>query len=396
MASSPAQCSADFASSQDASQAPLLGWALSPVNQYDWDGSTTVLSLSLTHYIGMEHTKQTIVTAVGIDVAKLTLSVCVRSQGGSEHALAIRNTEADISGKLLPRLTQCTGTVVMESTGHYHFLVALLLSEAGCDVRVVNPILAKQYTSGNVRKVKTDPADASGLARMAEVADNLPPRFTLGRDTLYLRKKLAMLATMSKHLQGLLSSIKSVEEAGAILGQRDTAALLGLREAVRAVRRALGVLEREIIADVRACTATGTHLSLVTSIPGVSELCAALSLQWFALAHGATAKSWIAYAGLDVSSRESGTWRGRCKLTKRGNAFLRRRLYSAAWGAVMNNADFRQYYDRLRTDEGRPHVAALTIIARKIVRIMYQVVKTEQPYDRSKFNHKYLSTAVAC
>jgi len=58
----------------------------------------------------------------------------------------------------------------------------------------------------------------------------------------------------------------------------------------------------------------------------------------------------------------------------------------------MNDPEFKKYYDHLRTTEQRPHVEALTIIARKIVRTMYNVVKSNTMYDQSKFNHKYLST----
>lgn len=330
--------------------------------------------------------------AVGIDVARSTLSVCVRFQDGTERALAIRNIETDINRKLLPTLKECTGKVVMESTGHYHTLVALMLTAAGCDVRVVNPLLAKQYTSGNVRKVKTDPADAQGLARMAAVADNLPPAFSLGSDAVYLRKKLAMLGTMSRHIQALKATIASVEDLRTILKEEDSDALTGMRTAVKNLERARRALERECVHDAKRNEEVRDRMSLLESIPGVSEFCAALALQWFSLDHAATAKSWIAYAGLDISSRESGTWKGVCKLTKRGNCFLRRRLYSAAWGAVMNDEQFEAYYDHLRKEDKRSHVEALTIIARKLVRTMYHVVRSNTAYEPSKFNHKYLST----
>ena len=335
-------------------------------------------------------TEQSLVSAVGIDVAKSTLSVCLRYQDGTERALTIRNTETDISGKLLPSMRDCTAKTVMESTGHYHWLAALLLTEAGYDVRVVNPILAKQYTSANIRKVKTDPADASGLARMALVADNLPPAFSLNRNQLYLRKKFALMSSMSHHLQALHAALASVEEAGATLEQADSEAIRSVRESVADVKRSLRKLERECIRDAKQDEGVRESMDRLVSIPGVSEFCAALSLQWFHITEETTAKSWIAYAGLDISSRSSGTWKGTCRLTKRGNSFLRRRLYSAAWGAVMHEEDFKTYYDRLRKEEGRAHVEALTIIARKIVRTMFSVMKTEQSYDPTKFSHRYL------
>lgn len=331
------------------------------------------------------------VLAIGIDVAKSTLSVCILSQNGRENALTIRNTEADINSRLLPRINQCSAKVVMESTGHYHWLASILLSGAGADVRVVNPILAKQYTSSNIRKVKTDPQDAKGLARMALVADNLPESFHLTEKSLYLRKKLSTLASLSKHLQALHATLSSFEEAQEILGKKDgdTPSIALIRESAKQMKQSMQKLERECIQEAKQSETMKVETEKLESIPGVSEFCSILSLHWFHLREGATAKSWIAYAGLDISSRESGTWKGACRLTKRGNAFLRKRLYSAAWGAVMNNSDFKEYYDKLREDEGRAHVEALTIISRKIVRIMFSVLQSGTVYDSSKFTHKY-------
>ena len=330
--------------------------------------------------------------AVGIDVAKATLCVCVRYADDTEHAHTIRNTETDINQKLIPCIEKCTGTVVMESTGHYHILPALLLTEHGCDVRVVNPILAKQYTSGNVRKVKTDPADAQGLARMAAVADNLPPQFSLTKEKIQLRKKFALLSSMSHHLQAMRASITSATELQEIIHTEDSPGLVALRESYTNVKSAMEKLSRECVAEAQACTETKETMELLETIPGVSALCAALSLNWFSLTPETTTRSLVAYAGLDVSSRSSGTWRGTCKLTKRGNAFLRKRLFSAAWGAVMNNTNFRLYYDNLKTQDGRTHTEALVIISRKIVRIMYHVIKQKTAYDPALFTHKYVST----
>lgn len=333
------------------------------------------------------HTSHIVVpAAVGIDVAKATLSVCIRAADGTEHALTIRNTEADVNTILAPRLAGYNGRVVMESTGHYHWTPALALRNGGLDVRVVNPLLSKQYTSGNIRKVKTDPADARSLARMAAVDTRLPPPFSVSIQALSMRKTLATIGSMGHQVQALTASLKSMREAQALLGATDTDAVRTLESSIKALRRALNALERACVAATRADILAKQSLSLLTSIPGVSDFCATLAFNWFTHREGMTDKSWIAFAGLDVSSRESGTWRGRCKLTKRGNAFLRKRLYSAAWGAVMNNDAFKKYYDNLR-EAGRAHTEALIIIARKIVRTMFTVLQSQTPFDISRFRY---------
>lgn len=327
---------------------------------------------------------QSIPTAIGIDVAKATLSVCIRYSECSERALKIRNTNTDISKKLLPYMKKYTGKVVMESTGHYHWTSALMLSEVGHDVRVVNPILAKQYTSGNIRKVKTDPSDASGLARMAHIADNLPRSFSDDRDTLFMRKRLGLLSSASKQLQALTACLASVREAERMVDRGGSGAVDEIEGSIAQLKKSLRRLENECVSECKKDPETKRKGELLTTIPGMSDFCSQLCLHWFSIKPGDTYKSWIAYAGLDVSSRESGTWKGVCRLTKRGNAFLRKRLYSAAWGAWMSDPNFKIYYTTLREQKNRSHVAALTIIARKLVRISYEVLKTETPYDASK------------
>ena len=337
---------------------------------------------------------RTEVSAVGIDVAKATLSVCLRSREGGEDALTIRNIETEIKEKLMPRLMGYRGKIVMESTGHYHWLTALRLAEAGFDVRVVNPLLAKQYTAGTIRKVKTDPADAAGLARMAAVADNLPPQFLSTRAQLQSRKKLAVIASMTHQLQALHAALASMREANAVLGVADSPAEQEVGNAVAMPRRAVMHLEQEFVRESGRVPETAARAALAASIPGVSPFCAHLAVHWFDRVRGDTAKAWIAFAGLDISSRESGTWRGRCHLTKRGNGYLRRRLYSAAWGAVMHDAQMKTYYDALRA-QGRVHVEALVIIARKIVRTMFMVLATGLPYDPSRLQSQVMIAATA-
>lgn len=318
--------------------------------------------------------------AVGIDVAKATLSVCLRSREGKETALLIRNIEADINKKLISKLNGFNGKIVLEATNHYHWLVTLLLTEAGLNVHVVNPLLAKQYTSGNIRKVKTDKADASGLARMAHVADNVPPSFSASRETLALRKKISCIALMGDQIQSLQSSLKQLKESKKILGISVTKGERALDKTLKTLRLQRTALEGEVVAESTASKEAATHLD---SIPGVTPFVSHMVLSQFTLRPEHTAKSWIGFAGLDISSRESGTWKGRCKLTKRGNNFLRRRLFSAAWGAVMSTPQFKSYYDFLRS-QGRSHVESLLIVSRKLVRIMFTITKNGEAYDPMK------------
>jgi Transposase and inactivated derivatives len=323
------------------------------------------------------------VVAVGIDVAKATLSICFHYQKGNEKVLGIRNTNTDITKKLLPQMSGSSGKIVMESTGHYHWIPALILSEAGFNVYVVNPLLAKQYTTGSVRKIKSDPADAKALARMARVADNLPHPFSDSPKTLWLRKKLGLLASFSKQVQALTANLKSVKEGQEMVGGVESAVVSQIEQTVKTLKQQMKKLEEECVLEMKKDKDLSKKIDLLCTIPGISEFTSLLCLHWFNNSEGATAKSWIAYAGLDISVRESGTWRGTCRLTKRGNAFLRKRLYSAAWGAWRNDENFAKYYDELRNQD-RCFRESLLIISRKLIRTAFSVLETGIPYDAKK------------
>ena len=156
-----------------------------------------------------------------------------------------------------------------------------------------------------------------------------------------------------------------------------------MEQTLAALKKHIKELEMECVQAMQKEPCAAQRIALLTSIPGISAFCATLCLHWFNRAKGTDAASWIAYAGLDVSVRESGTWHGVCRLTKRGNAFLRKRLYACAWGAWQNDENFHQYYTQLRKS-GKQHNEALVIIARKLVRIAFNVLKHETPYDARK------------
>lgn len=260
--------------------------------------------------------------------------------------------------------------MVMEATSHYNWLVAVTLSEAGLDVRVINPILTAKYTKSKVRMVKSDPADAALLARMAEAEPKLPPRFSATRESLAWRKEYGLLETVRRKCSELRMAVAGAREAAASLGLDAPADLGPAEDALRALDSAARKAEAALAA--KAAALSGGLADRLATVPGVSMSAAGLACQLLSAGPGRDAKSWVAFAGLDVSVRQSGSWHGRVRLTKRGSPALRRRLYCCAWGAARNDPRFKRYYEELRA-AGRAYVEALVIIARKIVRLMFRI-----------------------
>ena len=93
----------------------------------------------------------------------------------------------------------------------------------------------------------------------------------------------------------------------------------------------------------------------------------------------------VAYAGMDVTVRESGKWQGRRKLSKRGSGALRRCLFLAALGSLRERtaSAFGAYY-RAMEARGLRGYRALMAVMRKMLVVAYHLLKSGEHYDPSK------------
>jgi transposase len=121
---------------------------------------------------------------------------------------------------------------------------------------------------------------------------------------------------------------------------------------------------------------------LLESIPGIAQSTAALLLAEITdITQYRSARQVAAYAGLVPRERQSGTSvRGRTRLSKIGNARLRRALYFPAITALRCSPFFQQWAEGLQ-ERGKSKMSVICAVMRKLVHIAYGVLKTEQPFD---------------
>lgn len=95
-------------------------------------------------------------------------------------------------------------------------------------------------------------------------------------------------------------------------------------------------------------------------------------------------KKFLKYCGLDLSTEQSGRFRGMSKLSKRGNSRLRLAFWVAATVAIrMRENTFRHKYENyIKTDPANKDLKrkAYTAIAAKMARVAYSVIKTGTDY----------------
>ena len=90
----------------------------------------------------------------------------------------------------------------------------------------------------------------------------------------------------------------------------------------------------------------------------------------------------VAYIGMDCRVHESGaSIKGKGYISKRGNRYLRRMLFNAAFIARQKNPDLKTYFKK-KTGEGKHYFSALCAVERKLIHLIWAVWKRGTPYER--------------
>jgi len=84
-------------------------------------------------------------------------------------------------------------------------------------------------------------------------------------------------------------------------------------------------------------------------------------------------------AGLDLYEISSGKWKGQRRISKRGRSLLRKILYYVAIQMIRKNGIMHEYYTRL-TDGGMTRMKALVAVSRKLLGIIYAIVRDDSEY----------------
>jgi len=124
---------------------------------------------------------------------------------------------------------------------------------------------------------------------------------------------------------------------------------------------------------------------LLTSIPGIGPINALTILAEAGdLRRFGHHRQFLKFCGMDLATIQSGTFRGQTKLSKYGNARLRRTLWMAGQVAILQRTNsFRDKFERyIAKDRQNTHLRrkAYTAIAAKMARTVHGIIKRGEPY----------------
>lgn len=328
----------------------------------------------------------------------------------------------------------------LEATGHYSVNLVTFLRSSGIEPVVFNPLQVKLFRkSQSLRKTKTDKVDARCIAQLVMSADPNPVtisyqifelkaltrnRYRLVSEQTRIKQNISRLvdllfpelnslkgALATKSFQAMLLELPSAKAIAACRIDRLTGILsknsygrfsrekalevrslarnsIGLNsiahstelqmtlQHLRFIRQQVRQVERAIAVAIRAIKTP------LLSIPGVGVTLAAIILAeigdvWL---FGSPDKL-QAFAGLEPSTHQSGKFKGdRCRMVKRGSPHLRWALLQAASLAARHCPKFRDYLGA-KIAEGKHYNVALSHTARKLIRVIYRLLTTNQMFE---------------
>jgi transposase len=267
---------------------------------------------------------------LGADVSKVKLDIC---NWETQELVSLSNESAEIRSWL--KGLHGPVRIAIESTSDYHLALVDEAQALGYQVYLVNGYQLSHYRESlNVRN-KTDPMDAWLLARyLAHEGTELrlhPPRCRKAQELWNLVKRRAKVVEIRKEMQQSMANVSvSTKAFFTCLKQL----LQYFDKRIKALIQELGWWD-----DYQRCQ----------SIPGIGPLNAAALITAYHRGAFASANAFVAFIGFDVRLRESGKYKGKRKLTKRGEAELRRLLYCAAKPAQSYALELPRFRGRLRT-----------------------------------------------
>jgi transposase len=312
---------------------------------------------------------------LGIDIAKLKFNVCLIQHSSKLKHKVFPNTSIGceqlsewFAKQGVERVHAC-----LEATGTYGEALALFLHQAGHRVSVVNPAAIKAFAGSRLSRTKTDHVDAELIARFCQAQE--PPAWTPlpqeVRDLLALVRRLESLIEMRVAEENRLSSGITVDSV-----RESVEALLNhLKEQIKRT-------EQLIREQINRHPRLKRQSELLDSIPGIAEsTAAALLAEITDITQYKSARQVAAYAGLVPREHQSGTSvRGRTRLSKIGNARLRRALYFPAITALRCSPFFQQWAEGLQK-RGKSKMSIICAVMRKLVHLAYGVLKNGKPFD---------------
>lgn len=324
---------------------------------------------------------------IGIDISMNDFYACIKVRTETDTVKikgtrSFENTDKGfkefLSWALKQQKNDCSVRFVMEATGVYYENLAYFLYANNQKVSVVLANKIKNYIKSLNVKTKTDKVDAKviagfGMERELEDWQPMSPVYKSLRDLC------RELLSVKKEMQRAKSQLHAFERAHEKL---ETIVKLK-KEQIEFFEKAIKLIKKDIKAIVNKDPALKEKIRKIETAPGLGfETTVILICETNGFALFDNIRQLVSYAGMDVTHNESGKYRGKTRISKRGNSRIRQALYMPALSAARANDPIKELYERI--NDRNPETKRKGIVAgmRKLLILTHVLWKKDEEYDK--------------
>lgn len=324
-----------------------------------------------------------LVQLTGIDVSARSLTVVVEPPDGDREHLEFAN---DPTGhrQLVRRLTKQGryARVALEASGIYSFDLAMALHRAPrIEVMVINPRAARDFAKAFLHRSKTDALDAEVLLEFVRRMPFLPwqPPPTEALELRAVARRMAALIRARSQEKNRLHAARHCHALSSLVRH-------DIEVNLRHLDRRIARLEEQAVDRVWEHPELRRDLLHLTSVRGIARTSAIQILaELSVLPPDLSARQWVAHAGLDPRTFESGESVAKpARISRVGNRYLRAALYMPALVASRYEPHIKAFYGMLIA-RGKKPKQALVAVMRKLLHSIYGMLKHGSDFEGEKF-----------
>lgn len=323
---------------------------------------------------------------VGIDISKDSFHVCIKHKT-EDGLIKIKGTKSfsndekgfdEFKEWVLKRENNLSNVYfVMEATGTYYENLAYFLYENACSVSVVLANKIKHYAKSLNVKTKTDKVDAEliaslGMERIFAQWQPMSQDYKLLRDLC--RERLSLKREISR--------AKCQLHAMSYSHYKTTSVLAIKEKQIEFYESTISEIDSEIKNTIKSDRDLNERIEKIVKVKGlgvitiITILCETNGFELFN-----NIRQVVSYSGLDVQMKESGNFKGKTKISKKGNSRIRQCLYMPALSATKHNNSIKDLYERI--NERNPQVKMKGVVAgmRKLLILIFVLWKKNEEYN---------------
>lgn len=311
-------------------------------------------------------------SVLGIDIAKQKFDAALLVEGKTKHKTCKNSAEGfEVLRLWLEKQGVQEIHACMEATGNYGEDLAIYLHEAGHMVSVVNPARIKGFAQSELLRTKTDKLDAALIARFCLAMKPcawIPPSPEIRSLRALVRRVDSLIDMRSQEKNRISTAHQSVS--------------LLIKEHIAYLDQEIEKIRKQIADLIGKDPNLKRKKDLLDSIPAIGKVTIPHILaELDDLEKFNHVSELVAFIGLAPKETLSGSSiKGKPRLCKIGHARLRKALYMPALVSIQCNPVMIAFYNRLK-DKGKNGKVIVCAIMRKLVHVIFGVLKSGKKYD---------------